>query len=416
MQAFSPVSKNEREIFMDVLRGFALLGIFLANLNAFTWWHFVPQGTQGPFFVPAWDKKMEFLHHMFLEGKFYSIFSLLFGWGMAIQVIRLQAQGIQSVFIIRKRLAVLLILGAIHLLIWPGDIVFFYALLGFVLLWFRNVSAKRLVWIASVLIISPVLLYWLKMKFHIFNLPVEKLYEAGDWTDRQITHLQGEAAFRSYIRKADWVEILKADIPGFFFRYADLFFQSRISKVLGMMILGMAIGKSNFYKQIAARKNMVTGMLVAGLLIGLPANYLLAQFMANDDGSYYNLTLKGWHRTIAYAIGVAPLALAYASAFALLFQMPFLKRALAALAPVGRMAFSNYLFQTLVGNFVFYNAGLGYMEKVGPVFYTLFGLLVFVLQVILSTAWLQRFSFGPVEWLWRSATYGKWQPMRLPRG
>lgn len=80
-------------------------------------------------------------------------------------------------------------------------------------------------------------------------------------------------------------------------------------------------------------------------------------------------------------------------------------------APAGKMAFSNYIMQSLIGNFVFLGAGLGYMWKMGPVYYTIFGVLVFIGQVIISTVWLKFFNYGPVEWLWRSATYKKWQPL-----
>jgi len=88
------------------------------------------------------------------------------------------------------------------------------------------------------------------------------------------------------------------------------------------------------------------------------------------------------------------------------------KKILSLIAPAGKMAFSNYITQSLVGNFVFLGAGLGYMGQVGPVYYTLFGFGFFILQVIISTVWLKYFNYGPIEWVWRSATYKKWQTMR----
>ena len=133
--------------------------------------------------------------------------------------------------------------------------------------------------------------------------------------------------------------------------------------------------------------------------------------MDDNTGSYYRLKISGLYRTISYAIGVAPLAAAYVALFMLAFQNNVLKRIMSVLAPVGKMAFSNYIMHTLIGNFVFLNAGLGYMGSVGPVYYTLFALLVFAFQVIFSTIWLTYFNYGPIEWIWRSATYKKWQPM-----
>lgn len=412
----SPVKANEREIFMDVLRGFAILGIFIANLDAFTWWDFVKPGSAGRLLLPNWDGKMLFLHHMFVEGKFYSIFSFLFGWGISIQLMRSEAQGIKSVSFIRRRLAVMLVLGALHLMIWPGDIVFLYALLGFVLLLFRKLSNKALLITGALLILSPILLYALKMNFPVLNKPSQFLFTAGKWADEKLIGVTSDDSFRHYIRTANWWEIFKGDLSGFFWRYADLFFQSRISKVLGMMLIGMAVGRTNFYKNIAQHKKLLYYIIGFGILVALPANYILARYMQAHDGSYYNLTAKGLYRTIAYAIGVAPLAAAYIAIFMFSFRTTAGGKILSFLAPVGKMAFTNYIMHTLIGNFVFLNAGLGYMERVGPVYYTVFAMVVFVFQIIISTVWLRYFNYGPVEWLWRSGTYGKWQEMRKGNG
>ena len=131
MQTLAPVQTKEREIFMDVLRGFAILGIFIANLGTgFSWYNESAQAT-GPYLLPELDHKMSFLHHMFIEGKFYSIFSLLFGWGIALQFKRAEQKGINAVPTVRRRLFFMLLLGAVHLLIWPGDIVFFLCNVGF---------------------------------------------------------------------------------------------------------------------------------------------------------------------------------------------------------------------------------------------------------------------------------------------
>ena len=412
MQSLSPVKSNEREIFMDVLRGFAILGIFIANLNAFTWYDFVDPAATGNFLLPKWDGKMLFLHHMFVEGKFYSIFSFLFGWGISLQLLRSEAQGITGISTIKRRLVIMLFLGAFHLLLWPGDIVFFYALLGFILLPLRRFSNKTLIITGIVLILSPILLYWLKMNFPLLNKPSDILFGIGGWADEKLNGIKSEADFRNMVRTGSWFTILKGDLSGFFFRYGDLFFISRIPKVLGMMLIGLVVGRSNFYKNILQHKKLLYGIIIFGLIVSIPANYMLAKYMMMNDGSYNELKPNGLYRTIAYAFGVAPLAAVYISLFMLAFQTGPGKRILPVFAPVGKMAFTNYLTHTLIGNFVFYNAGLGYMEKAGPVYYTLFALIIFVIQIIYSTIWLNNFNYGPVEWLWRSATYKQWQPFR----
>jgi len=412
MQLLTPVNTNERIVFMDVLRGFAILGIFIANLGPGFSWYTESAKISSPWLLPAADHKMFFLHHMLLEGKFYSIFSLLFGWGIALQVKKGIDKGINAVPTIRRRLFILLLLGAIHLLIWPGDIVFFYALLGFLLLPFRKLSDKALLMTGAVLVLLPILLYAAKMYWQWLSAPSTYLFETGMKVDGYLTDNKSQEDFMNLMRKGDWWDVFKSNVSGFFFRYGDLIFQSRIPKVLGMFLVGYALGRSGFYKNILQHKKTLYYIIAFGLAVGLPANYLLAQSMFLHGNEYYNLEMNGFKQTVYYAIGVAPLAMAYVAMFMLWFQTGMGKKLTSFLAPVGKMAFSNYMLQSLIGNFVFLGAGLGYMEKVGPVYYTIFGLIIFTGQVILSNYWLKYFNYGPVEWIWRSATYKKWQPFR----
>lgn len=417
MQTLAPVQAREREIFMDVLRGFAILGIFIANLLSFSFYsHDLPDNS--PYLLPKADHTMAFLHHMFIEGKFYSIFSLLFGWGIALQFKRAAANDVNALPTVRRRLLFMLLLGAVHLLIWTGDIVFFYALLAFILLPLRKFSNKILLVTGAILILSPILLYWLKMTWPVLNYPSEKLGQTGQWVGDQLfpqyKEVNTREEFAAIMDEITWWDFLKNNLSGFFFRYSYLFFSSRIPKVLGMFLIGYVIGRSDFYKNLAQHKKLVVIIIVSGLLIGLPANYLLAQQMQDHEGDYFGLQQNGLYQTIWYALGVAPLALAYVGLFMLAFKGKTGNKFLSLLAPVGKMAFSNYMMQSLIGNFVFFGAGLNYMWKVGPVYYTIFGVLVFILQVIISTIWLKYFNYGPVEWIWRSATYKKWQPMRKP--
>ena len=412
METLAPVQTNEREKFMDVLRGFAVLGIFIANLGSGFSWYSEQAHATGPFLLEGWDHKMQFLHHMFIEGKFYSIFSLLFGWGIALQIKRGMAKGINAAPTIRRRLLFMLLLGFIHLMIWPGDIVFFYALLGFLLLPLRKFSNKTLLITGGILILLPILLYAAKMKWPWLNAPAEFLYKTGMQLDNKLNGNKSQTDFINLLQQGNWWAMLKADIAGFFFRYGDLLFISRIPKVMGMLLIGYVLGRSDFYKNIQQHKKLLWCIIIAGLVIGLPANYYLAKNMMAHDGDYYTLKINGLYRTVAYALGVAQLALVYVAILMLSFQTGMGKKILSVLAPVGKMAFSNYIMHTLIGNFVFLGAGLGYMLQVGPFYYTLFGIIVFIFQIILSTIWLKYFNYGPLEWLWRSATYKKWQPMR----
>ena len=352
MQTLTPVQTNEREIFMDILRGFAILGIFIANLGGFSFYNESAHLT-GPMLLPAWDHKMQFLHHMFIEGKFYSIFSLLFGWGIALQFKRADAKEINALPTVKRRLMFMLLLGALHLLIWSGDIVFFYALLGFVLLPLRKFSNKTLLISGGILILLPMLLYIAKMQWPWLNAPAGFLFDTGQKIDAKLTGVTSEAEYIAYSKHAGWWDILKGNIAGFFYRYGYLFFVSRIPKVMGMFMIGYVLGRSDFYKNIQQHKKVLYIIIVLGLLIGLPANFYLARYMTYFMDDYFNLKPYGLYQTIAYAFGVVPLALVYVSLFMLSFQTVAGKKILSVLAPVGKMAFSNYIMHSLIGNFVF---------------------------------------------------------------
>ncbi len=411
-QRLSPVLSADRETFMDVLRGFAILGIFLANLGTGFSWYSEDAHLSGPLLLPYWDHKIKFLHAMFIEGKFYSIFSLLFGWGIALQVKRGIAKGTDAVPTIRRRLLFMLLLGAFHLMLWPGDIVFFYALLGFILLPFRKFSDKTLLITGGTFILLPILLYAAKMQWPVLNAPAGLLFDTGKQLDHSINHIDSDADFRNLLKNGDWWEIFKGNIVGFFGRYGYLFFVSRIPKVLGMFLIGYVVGRSDFYKKTDQYKTLLRGIIAFGILVGLPANYFLAKYIMHHEMDYFLLTANGLYQTIFYALGVVPLAMTYVALMMLAFQTSVGKKILTKLAPVGKMAFSNYILQTLIGNFVFLGAGLGLMGQVGPVCYTVFGLIVFLFQIVISTIWLRYFNFGPLEWLWRSGTYGKWQTLK----
>ncbi len=411
MQALMPVPTKDREVFLDVLRGFAILGIFIANLGGLSWYNEQAKAS-GPYLLPEIDHTMSFLHHLFIEGKFYSIFSLLFGWGIALQIKRGVARGINPLPTVRRRLFFMLVLGVLHLLIWPGDIVFFYALLSFILLPLRKFSNKTLLITGSILLLSPILLYGLKMTWPVLNYPTELMIKTGIKVDGALLGHKSEEEFMIMLKNGNWWDQLRGNIAGFFFRYNYLFFVSRVPKVLGMFLIGYVLGRSDFYKNIGQHKKLLYWIIGGGLALGLPANYFLAHHMSLYNSDYYGLKTKGLYQTIFFALGVVPLAMAYVGLFMLSFQTAAGKKILSVLAPVGKMAFSNYIMHSLIGNFVFLGAGLGLMGQIGPVYYTLFGIAVFIIQIIFSTIWLKYFNYGPVEWLWRSATYKKWQPFR----
>jgi len=405
----TPVRDQQRIWLMDALRGFAILGIFIANLKGFTFYD--PHGNNSGKYFTSFDRQFDFLETMFVEGKFYSIFSFLFGWGIALQLARTKSIGAKPLSFVIRRLLIMSLLGLAHLiLIWIGDIVLFYSLVGFVLLLMRNWPTKTLFITAIILLLSPILLYWLKMEYKWANAPAQFLIDKALILDKHVNNIQSNEDFYKMIHNLDVWSNIKLNVIGAFFRYNDLFFQSRISKVLGMFILGYLMGRNDRYKQIISNTRLLWKIAIPCLIIGITANYFFARF--HEQGGYYQLTKTGLYQTIAYALGVAPLAISYICLIFLLAKTKAGEKILKTIQPVGKMAFSNYITHSIIGTVVFTGIGLGLDRQVGPVYYTLFALIVFAIQILISRWWLSHFQFGPVEWLWRSATYGKRQSMR----
>ena len=410
-----PVHLSEREQFMDALRGFAILGIFIVNLSGLCLYN--RDDTTAGWHFGELDKQMFFLQHILFEGKFYSIFSLLFGWGLALQIKRTQTgTGELKVHpIVIRRLLFMFLIGLIHLAtIWSADIITFYALVGFVLLLFIRIEPRKLLIIGVLSILVPILSYWVRMRAPILNKPAEFFYSIGQKLDDRLLGISTLEEFLSLLRRGSLRELLIYNFNGVFYRLGDLTFQSRFFKVLGMFLIGYSLGISGYFKILLNNQRTLWIVAALGLIVGLPANYLMAKFM-ETPANYTRLTIEGLYQTIVYAVGVAPLALAYVSLLALLFRNNVGNRIMSLLTPAGKMALTNYISQSLLCIVIFYGIGFGLMGTLGPIAWTVFALLVFVFQILYSTIWLQYFQFGPLEWVWRSLTYGKLQPMMRER-
>ncbi|MBX9783623.1 MAG: DUF418 domain-containing protein [Chitinophagaceae bacterium] len=405
-----PVHNNERIIIMDALRGIAILGIFIANLGAGFSFYNESAPNSGPFFHSL-DRPFLFLEQMLIEGKFYSIFSFLFGWGFAIQIARSEVKGISPASFMKRRLTFMFLLGLAHLLLlWSGDIVAFYALVGFVLLWIRNWKDKKLFITAIICLLLPAVLYFLKMKFPSLLAVAGIFFKTGEAIEKSISGVSGFEEFAHKLKTGNYLFQLKTLLSGVFYRYGDLIFQDRFFKVLGMFIIGYLLGRDGRYKTILINKPLLLKVAVIGLAIGLPANYVMATYIGKYG--YYQMNMDGIIQTLAYTAGVSTLALAYIALFFLLALTKPGMQVIKFLQPPGKMAVSNYIMHSLIGSIVFYGMGFGMMGEVGPFYYTILAWIVFAAQIVLSTIWLRYFNYGPVEWLWRSATYKKWQPLR----
>lgn len=405
-RALSPQLEARLEI-LDSLRGFALFGILCANLGVFSAFLFLTPEQKDGLPNSGADHGLTFLVHMLAEGKFYSLFSFLFGLGFALQWQSAANAGRRFAPTYLRRMAGLLAIGAAHAAIWVGDILVLYALMGCVLALYRNVGPRVLLGWAVFWIFSPVAWYGVMLATGGGVNPARALFVLGGALSERL----GADTLSAATLTGSAGEVFRANLASLPGRFGDFVYTNRFGKVLGMFLAGVWCARSGVLFDDALRRRWARRGLRAFLPLGLVGNLVLAVLM--ERGGWYPLSVMGLAQTAAYAVGVAPLAVAYASGFALLWDRPRARRCLAPLSAAGRMALSNYLAQTAFGILAFNGWALGLGGRVGPSRYLVLGCGFFALQVVASRWWLRRFHFGPCEWMWRRFTYGRAVPMRI---
>jgi len=400
----APVRPGERIEVLDVLRGLAIFGIFVINLESFTLWDFLSGGEKATVPLAGFDPATLFAHRLLFLGKFYSLFSLLFGIGFAIQLSRARERGANPVPLYCRRLAILLGFGLVHLFLWSGDILVLYAVLGFVLLGFRGWSDRALLAAAAALIALPVAQEAVVAATDGALDPGAPFLALAERVDARLGYVEGSDVL--VVGRGGWEGLLRWNAAGPFWRWSLILSEGREFKVLGVFLIGLVVGRGELLAGLAARRRLLGLVLLFGTVIGFHANAALAL-----------LWDARWERPVltaaVYALGVVPLGLAYAAGTALVWLRPWGRRILGVFAPVGRTALTNYLLQTAIGIGVFYGVGLGLGGSMGPTAWTGFAVAVFTLEVVVSALWLRVFRYGPMEWLWRRLTYGRPLPNRL---
>ncbi|MBA4150815.1 MAG: DUF418 domain-containing protein [Verrucomicrobia bacterium] len=411
-QSATPVSSQERNHVLDVLRGFALLGILLVNMALFSWPVYYLFSGVGVGSGPT-DKIVDWVVRFFAEGKFYPLFSLLFGIGMVMQMQRAEERGVSFPRLHIRRMLALLGFGVVHaFFIWEGDILMLYALLGLVLVAFRKCKPKTLaIWIALCLPV-PIVIYgglWVLMTLLSFAPGEEGRVnmEIAKWLASQ--HELGAQNIEVFAN-GTLGEVMLQRIKNALYIYSMSFIYAPV--VFAMFLAGLYAGRRGILKNPGEHLPLFRRILVFGLCVGVPGNVLLV--------AAHHFTIVGgemsWSWSVAFsvalAVGCPALMLVYVSAIVLLFQRESCRGKLMLLAPVGRMALSNYLLQSIVCTTLFYSYGLGFYGSVGRAAGVVLAVVIFLLQIPLSRWWLSRFQFGPAEWLWRSVTYRRRQPMR----
>ena len=387
------MAEKKRYVVLDALRGFALLGIILANFPEFSLWTFADSASHTPL-----DRIVRTLQFFFIDGKFYTLFSLLFGIGFCIQ---LENAG-QRTTTFYRRMATLFVIGLLHLmLLWSGDILMLYAAMAMFLPLFRRLPTRGVLAAAGFFLALPVLL-------DVLFPHIADPLEAGYWRlcDRYgIT----EANFGTWLRDIDGYDGMSRFLRmGAVERMWEFVSSHRYFKVLGLFLIGFCIGRHRVYADLAAHRALLVRILRAGLALGLPVSALYAWSCMTGGNTVL--------RDVFYLLSVYPMGFAYAAGFCLLFERRPEVRAWRLLAAPGRMACTNYLGQSVFGILLFYGIGLGWGAGVDLLTTELIALGVYAVQTLFSRFWMERFRYGPVEWVWRMIAYGRRLPMRRERG
>lgn len=400
----APIETKQRHLILDALRGFALLGICLANYPEFSLYSFLEDFPKQNFPSFAIDQVMQWFLYIFIDGKFYTMFSLLFGIGFSIILSNNQKRGANAKLIFYRRMFFLFLIGFAHLiLIWSGDILMLYAIVGMTLPLFLKCKDKTLFFWIIFFLLLPVCVDYVCQFTGVYLS--SRLVE-WQWLlcDRfGIT----QENFAYWLRDAhSYTDVHKFLLMGAVERMQEFVDGNRYFKVLGLFLIGYWIGRHKFYTDLSLYRKTLKRICGWGLCLGLPLSAIYA--WSAMHGKPFGF---GTH-SLFYFLSVYLTAFGYISAFCLLYLKSREAGVWRLLSAPGRMALTNYIGQSLVGVMIFYGIGLGIGATVGLVYGEIIALAVFIGEVIFSVAWLGYFRFGPLEWIWRCLTYLKVFPLR----
>lgn len=389
-----PVKKRIRVL--DALRGFALLGVCLANYKELTLYAFYDVEHTTNVEVSMADKIANFLMYLLVDGKFYTIFSVLFGIGFSIIISNAAKRGASGMHIFYRRMVLLLCFGLAHLmLLWSGDILMLYAAMGMLLPLFWNCKERTIVRWAVFFLCLP-----------FFTSTIVYMYELQPcaWFFRQMDYWQarfGIGDWGIWLRESQsYTDLLKFLVMGAFERMTEFISSDRYFKVLGLFLVGLWIGKKNIFTDIESHRPLLIRIMKYSIAIGVPFAFLHAY----DEMNGYKL-VPPLHALIEM-MNIYPLGWAYMTAFAL-----YGKRLFAPFTYPGKMALTCYIAQSAIAIVLFYGVGFGWGMQLNMPEVIIVSINVYLFEVVCAFLWLKYFAYGPLEWVWRMLTYGRRLPL-----
>lgn len=395
----APVEGKKRHLILDALRGFALLGICLANYPEFSLFTFLKPEAVESMPSAGIDLVTKYFIYIFIDGKFYTIFSLLFGIGFSIILENNFKRGANGLIIFYRRMFYLLLIGFAHLmLIWSGDILMLYAAVGMLLPLFRKCKDKTIVIWSGALLILPVIVDFV-CQF------------TGIYLSKRLVEWQGlycdiygitDDNFAYWLRDAEsYGDVLKFLVMGSFERMSEFVDGNRYFKVAGLFLLGYLIGRHRYFARLEEFKPILKKIFVWGLCIGLPLSGFYA--WSAISGKPWGL---GAH-SVLYLMSVYITSFGFIALICGLYIRYKEKTLWKILSYPGRMALTCYIGQSVLGMIIFYGIGFGYGADTGLFATEWIALFVFLFEICVCWLWLKAFRFGPLEWIWRCLTYNR---------
>ncbi len=428
----APVAASERHFAVDVLRGCALLGILAMNIVDFGWPGVAYGNPMAGGGFQGTDRVVWFFNHLVFEAKMMTLFSMLFGAGLVLLDARAQARGASIRGIYYRRVLWLLVIGLVHsYLIWAGDILVLYAETGLILYLFHAKSPRTLIilgLVASLLIVPIVVGFaWSLDYMKAASARVEVQTKAGEkpsWLDRKASNAwknMRDEFDPTPAKKAEaWDKEMAIYRGGYWGivknRAGQLIFVQTLAFIFGLgfvaasrMLIGMALMKLGVFSAERS-KQFYLWMVALGYGIGMPLMVFDALELIKHEFSF----VYGLHGGFLYNLfGSLVVAMGHVGLVMLIVKAGLISWLTRRLAAVGRMALTNYLTHSIVCTTLFYGYGFALFGTMNRT--ALFGVVVVIwtVQLIVSPIWLKYFRFGPAEWVWRSLTYWRPQPMRV---
>lgn len=394
-----PTTQAERLDILDALRGFALCGILLANLASFFGYStYQPREIVA---LPWSDRGVLFLIDWFIEGKFYAIFSILFGLGFALQMRRMTRadSGFAGYWI--RRMLILTCIGLLHMfLVWHGDILTLYSLLGLLLLFFARASDRDLKAWMLFLFITP-------MVMHVFIMATQDhpfWSSAAEWARTQKQLLGFAAHSDLQMRTSDSpFEVFVINALTALQRPMSYLQSGRYTEVLGMFLMGVLLGRTWLSNGAVGKWFPFGGWKLLGI-VGTVLSLVYA-LMKGAMGTPYSVDAIGVVEGVFYHVGTITMAIGIIGLFCALWDQDAWRARLAPLAILGRMALTNYVLQNTLAALTFFGIGLGLMRQLPFAAIPVVAGMIIAIQLIFSRAWMRAHAQGPLEHLWRKAAY-----------